>query len=515
MDNRKNFLRGAALLSVAGVISKVLGALYRIPLARMIGEEGIGLYQMAYPIYTAIISLATAGIPVAISVLVARKVTQGYDGDERKIFKVSLAIMTVFGLLLSGTVMLNAGWLANNLLVDARSYYPIMAVAPAIFFASLMSVFRGYFQGHQTMLPTAISQVVEQIFRVAAILCMAILLFPRGLEFAAAGAASGAVFGGVAGLILLLVFYLLDRKKKSREHREEKYSDDSRRQVARDLIRLAIPISLGAVVFPLVQMVDTAIVPRRLAYLGYSPPEATALFGLLSGMAATLISLPTIFTIAISTSLVPAVSEAFSANAWKLLHERINNALRAGMIISLPAAAGMFILAGPICTLLYGSPDAGIPLRPLAFSAIMLGAFQISSSSLQAMGHPEIAMRNLVLTGGLKIIFNYTLTGVAVLNIQGAAIGTVMAFFFGSLLNLISLKALSHIRYETRRFGKITLISAFMALGAGLSYRALIAHLAGNWATVLAITIGVAIYGVLMLATKELDARMLRRLIGK
>jgi stage V sporulation protein B len=424
--------------------------------------------------------------------------------------------MFVFGVSLSFLVIQCADVLAESVLEDARAYYPIIAVAPAIFFASLMSVFRGYFQGHQTMAPTAISQVVEQFFRVIAVLCMAFLLFPYGLEFAAAGAASGAVFGGAAGLLVLTVFFLVDRKRRARRQIPLRFSRDGGRRIAAELIRLAVPVSFGAVVFPLVQMIDTVIVPSRLAHLGYTTSQATELFGQLSGMAATLISFPTIFTIAISTSLVPAVSEAFSQHRYELLNERLNYGLRAGMVISLPAAAGLFVLAEPICDLLYGSPAAGFPLQPLAFSAVMLGAFQITSSGLQGIGRPQIAMRNLVFTGVLKIIFNYVLTGVAFLNIQGAAIGTVMAFLCGSLLNLVSLKKASHIRYESRRFLRISGGTVLMALCTRLAYYYMVtANIHSHIATVGAIVTGVFLYGVFMLALKEVDAKMLRQIMGK
>lgn len=147
MDKRQSFLRGAVVLSVAGALSKVLGAIYRIPLARLLGGEGMGLYQMAYPIYTTILALATAGVPVAISVLVSRKETAGLTGDSRKIFKVSLVILFIFGLILTLLVMQSAGFIAEKILKDPRAYYPIIAVAPAILLSGLMSVFRGIFKG--------------------------------------------------------------------------------------------------------------------------------------------------------------------------------------------------------------------------------------------------------------------------------------------------------------------------------------------------------------------------------
>ncbi|HZK43877.1 MAG TPA: polysaccharide biosynthesis protein, partial [Syntrophomonadaceae bacterium] len=513
MGNTKNFLKGALILSIAGAISKILGALYRIPLARLIGDEGIGLYQMAYPIYTTILALATAGVPVAISILVARKETEGFSGDSKKIFRISLLILFVFGLILTVLVMQSAGILATYVLKDSRAYYPILAVAPAIFFAGLMSVFRGYFQGYQSMVPTAVSQVIEQLFRVTAVLILAYMLFPLGLEYAAAGATFGAVVGGIAGFIVLSIYYYFFQKKQAFSGRELIYSGASSITLGKDMIRLAIPVSFGAVVLPLVQMLDAVIVPGRLMAINYTTGAAVALYGQLSGMAAVLISLPTIFTISIATSLVPAISEALTQKGKGLLTERLNYAFRAGMIISLPSAAGLFVLAYPICDLLYGVPEAGFALEPLAFSCIALAAFQLSSAGLQGIGRPEVAMRHLIVTGALKVIFNYYLTSVPMLNIQGAAIGTVIAFTVGSLLNLIVLKRLTGIKYEFGRLAKIALITIIMGIGTKLSYGFLVGmDVNSHFATLLAILVGMGIYGILLIIIKEFDMNMIKRI---
>lgn len=512
MDNRQSFLKGAVVLSIAGAISKVLGAIYRIPLARLLGGEGMGLYQMAYPIYTTILALATAGVPVAISVLVSRKETAGYTGDSRKIFRVSLIILFIVGLLLSILVMQSAGYIATNILKDARAYYPIMAVAPAILLSGLMSVFRGYFQGHQSMVPTAVSQVIEQMFRVTAVLLLAYYLFPRGLEYSAAGATFGAVVGGVAGLVVLMIFYFKSRGKQQ-QSTPLLYSGSSSKELAKEMVTLAVPVSFGAVVLPLVQMLDAVIVPGRLMALNYSTSEATALYGQLSGMAAVLISLPTIFTIAIATSLVPAVSEALTRRDNTLLRDRINYGIRAGMLIALPCAAGLFTLAFPISDLLYATPEAGIPLEPLAFSCIALAAFQLSSAGLQGIGKPEIAMRNLIITGILKIILNYSLTSVPHLNIQGAAIGTVVAFMVGSTLNLIYLQKLTGIQYELKRLLKISIVTIIMGIAVKLVFGTLVGiDINSHIATLLAIMVGVGIYGILLLLLKEFDIKMIKRM---
>lgn len=514
--SKQSFLRGAVVLGIAGALSKMMGAIYRIPLARLLEGEGMGIYQMAYPIYTTILSLATAGVPVAISVLVSRKNAQGYRGDEKKIFRASFLILFIFGLILTGLVMNSARWIAIYVLHEPRAYLPIMAVAPAIFFAGLMSVFRGYFQGQQSMVPTAVSQVIEQLFRVTAVLIFAFLLYPRGLEYAAAGATSGAVVGGFVGLIVLIVYYGREKSKTRNLHEEMRYSGESSRQLAWEMILLAVPVSFGAVVLPLVQMLDAVIVPGRLISIGYTTSQATSLFGELSGMAAVLISLPTIFTISISTSLVPAVSEALANNNQRLLNERLNYGLRAGMIISLPSAAGLFILAFPICDLLYATPEAGVPLQPLAFSTIALAAFQLSSAGLQGIGKAQIGMQHLIITGLLKVIFNYSLTSIPTLNIQGAAIGTVLAFTIGSGLNIYSLKKLTGVKYEIGRLFKLVLITTVMALGTRIGYNVLVgADISSHLATLVAISIGVVIYGVLLLIFREIDFTMIKKITGK
>ncbi|MDD3880269.1 MAG: polysaccharide biosynthesis protein [Syntrophomonas sp.] len=516
MQEKQNFLKGAMVLSIAGAISKIMGAIYRIPLARLIGGEGMGLYQMAYPIYTTILSLATAGVPVAISVLVSRKETQGYSGDSRKIFRVSLIILLLFGFLLTLLVMQSASFLANSVLKEPRAYYPILAVAPAIFFAGLMSVFRGYFQGQQSMIPTAVSQVIEQLFRVTAVLILAFLLFPRGLEYAAAGATFGAVVGGIIGLIVLLIYYYSFRKAQRRSGKMLAYSGTGSVELGKEMVRLAIPVSFGAVVLPLVQMLDAIIVPGRLMATGYATSQATALYGELAGMAAVLISLPTIFTISIATSLVPAVSEALARNERKLLNDRLNYGFRAGMIISLPCAAGLYVLAFPICDLLYATPSAGVPLEPLAFSCIVLAAFQLSSAGLQGIGKPQIAMRNLLITGVFKVIFNYSLTGIPMLNIKGAAIGTVLAFLIGSSLNIIYLRKLTGISYEKGRMLKISLVTVLMAIAVQFSYTTLVAaDIRSQLATLIAISLGVLLYGILLFLIRELDINMLKRISGR
>jgi len=268
------------------------------------------------------------------------------------------------------------------------------------------------------------------------------------------------------------------------------------------------------VVLPLVQVLDAIIVPGRLMAIQYTTSQATALYGQLSGMAAVLISLPTIFTISIATSMVPAISEARAQNDRILLNNRINYGLRAGMLISFPCAAGLYVLAWQICDLLYATPEAGIPLEVLAFSTIALAAFQLSSAGLQGIGRPEIAMRHLIITGVLKTGFNYTLTAIPMLNIQGAALGTLAAFTIGSLMNIYSLRTHTGVQYEVGRMLKLSFITLLMGISVKVGYGALVAGgLRSSWATLLAIGIGIAVYGLLILLFKEFDLDIIKRMV--
>jgi len=516
MVSKQSFIKGAAILAAAGALSKVLGALYRIPLARMIGGEGMGLYQMAYPIYTTILSLATAGVPVAISVLVARKEAQGYSGDSRRLMSLSLVLLGGVGLLLAVVLFLSAPWLAREVLHEPRAALALAAIAPAIVFAALLAVLRGYFQGYQWMIPTAVSQVVEQIFRVILVLVLAFWLLPRGLAYAAAGATFGAVVGGVAGLLALLGFYAWWQQQQTKTAQRLRVSGQSSREMASEMVKLAIPVSFGSVVVPLTQMLDAVIVPGRLADIGFTTARATELYGQLSGMASVLINLPTIFTISIATSLVPAISEAMASRGKGLAVERINNGLRLAAVIAWPCAIGIFVLAVPIMDLLFATPEAGLPLMPLAFSILAMAVFQVTSSALQALGRPDLPLKHLMVIGVVKVICNYSLTGITSLNILGPAIGTVLAFCVGSVLNYYWLKRISGMHTEMGRQAKIALAAIVMGVVVYYGFELLvIGGISSHLATLVAIGVGVGVYGALLLLLGELDRDLIRRVLRR
>ena len=239
---KDKFLRGALILTIAGLMVKIIGSVNRILLSRLLGGEGIGLYQIAYPIYLLMISISAAGIPIAISILVAQRIAKNDYIGAGRVFRISLWLMVATGMVFALALYFIAGWLINaNIIRDARAYYSILALIPAVFFATILASFRGYFQGYQMMTPPAISQIIEQFVRVVVMLVLAYWLLPYGLEYAAAGAAFGAVPGSITGLIVLSWFYRKEHKKLKEKLR---YQVDAKKKSIFIKIEIAGPVGI-------------------------------------------------------------------------------------------------------------------------------------------------------------------------------------------------------------------------------------------------------------------------------
>jgi len=501
-QKKNSYLQGAFVLTLAGFLVKALGAVYRIPLALLIKDEGMGLYQMAYPIYVTLLSISTAGLPTAISKMVAEDVAVGRYKNAHRIFRVSLIVLASVGAFLTLVLISTAKMLSVRFLGNPKAYYPIMSIAPAIVFVSVMSSFRGFFQGLQDMTPSAVSQVVEQVGRVAAVFALVALLMPRGVEYAAAGAAFGPVVGGLAGLLILIFIYWRRRRdlySKLRSDRSKKLENPL--HIIYRLFAFAIPVTLGGLIIPVMNLADAAIVNRRLQFAGYSITRATELYGQLTGMAAPLINLPAVATIALSASLVPAISEAMALKNMKLAASRSETGVRISIIFGLPAAAGMFVLAEPITTLLYKNPEAGVPLAVLSWGVVFLSINQTTTGILQGVGKTLIPVRNLILGAAAKIVLNYVLTGIPSVNIKGAALGSVIAYMISSLLNLVSVVRWTNLSIDLNyMIIKPIMATILMAGSALLAHREFMAvGLSQNMATVAAVALGAVVYGVFLL----------------
>ncbi|MBS4534684.1 polysaccharide biosynthesis protein [Clostridium sp. D2Q-14] len=514
--SKDNFLKGAAILGIAGFLVKILGAIYRIPLGNMLGDVGMGYYQTAYPLYTLMYAISTAGLPVAVAKLVSEKRAMGDYRGAQRIFKVAFLGLVIGGVLTFTFVFVGAKFIVDKL-GNSNAYYAMIALAPALLFTPIMSAFRGYFQGRQDMTPTALSQIIEQFFRVSVGLMVVgiIMKLDKGLPMAAGGASFGASAGALLGTIIIMYIYSKRKKKIGREIRKSsRFKRESTKSIIRNILAISIPITIGACIIPLFGTIDVAIVMKRLQSIGYTEAEASGLYGQLTGMAQTLINFPQVFSVAIAASLVPAISTAFAKKDYREIKKTATSGIRVTLLVGLPAALGLFILSTPIIKLLYfGNPlevqeSAGQILAVLSFSVIFLTLVQSLTAILQGIGKPFIPVRNLLIGVLVKVVVVYVLTGIPQINIKGAALSTIIAYTIAAILNFASVKHYTNIKFNILNLVIKPMISvAIMGIVVWVTYNGANTMIGNKLATVISISLGGIIYGLALLRTGTITSR--------
>lgn len=510
---QNSFLKGAAILGIAGIIVKILGAIYRIPISNIIKDEGIGYYQTAYPFYSLLLTIATAGFPVAIAKLVSEKRAIGDYRGAHKVFKVALLGLFFGGTLTSAFVAIGARTIVEKL-GNPNAYYSLIALVPALFFVPIMSAFRGLFQGRQSMTPTALSQIAEQLSRVVTGLALTTLLVKYGLPVAAGGASFGGSVGGIVGAIVIFIIYMKYRKEIYAEIENSVVSKDyGVTTIIKDLLIISIPITLGSSIAPIMDTIDATLILNRLQAINFSKELANSLYGQLKGLAQTLINLPQIFSIAIAMSLVPAIADAKARKNNTEIKTIISSGIRMTLLIGLPSALGLFVLAKPIIGLLYFRNSietinsTGEILAYLSFGVITLTLVQSLTAILQGLGRPLVPVFNLFVGAVVKVILTYVLTTIPSLNVKGAAISTVAAYTIAALLDLYSLNRLAKIKLSMKNIFIKPLISAIgMAIVARVSYLLLRGLIGDKLSTIIAILLGAILYAILLIVTGSITS---------
>ena len=466
----ESFLKGTFILTIAGFVVKVIGSLNWIFVSRILGGEGIGLYQMAFPIYFLAMSVSQAGVPVAISIITAERVALDDIYGAKRVFRISMTLMLATGLAFSVLTYFGAGWLIDwQFIRDPRAYYSVVVLAPAIFFVTLLASSRGYLQGWQRMTPTAMSQIVEQIFRVITMILFASLLMPWGIEFGAAGASLGALAGAVTGLIVLVYYHWrLDRDIERDYGKHLKPLPGTEQQstfvIMKRIFKLALPVSAASLMLPVVSNLDLLIVPQRLEAAGYSVNQATELFGYLNGMAVPLVNLSTILTASMAVSIVPEISEAMALKRPDRVYSQTAASVRISNFVCFPAFVIVFILATPISSLIYNAPGAGPAVMISAVSIVLLGLHQVSTAVLQGMGHPTIPMVNMILAAAAKVVLNWNLTAIPALGIMGSAWATAADMGVAAVINLFFIYRFTGYHIEIGQLLKTIAAAIFMAI---------------------------------------------------
>ena len=514
--SRESFLKGALILSLAGVIVKIMGAFFRIPLSNLIGSIGMGYYQVVYPIYTLFLTLAVAGFPTALAKLVSEQRAVGDFKGANKTFRISYTVLFITGLISFSIFFFGAEFISTVILKNSGAYAAMVAISPALLFVPLMSSYRGYFQGRRDMTKIAVSQVIEQFFRVSLGLFLGYMLMKSyGPEMGAAGGVLGAAIGGFASAAFLIYIYLRNTKERKAEIAHSSHiKTESTGTILKKLLYVAIPITIGACVMPLVNMVDSVIVVRRLQVAGFDIDMANSLLGQLSGMAIPIVNLPVVIDQAIGMSLVPSISEAYALNQINRARKEAKTGLKTILLVVLPCTFGLAALATPIMSLLFPSIEAtgpaslGTLLFVVAPSAIFLGLVYAQNGILQGMGKPMVSVMALLVGMLFKVVISYTLTGIASVNIIGSGIGTVSAYAVASIIEFIYIKKHMQLKLSPKEFiikPLLTVITMFVVVK--LSYGVTVGFLGNALATLISISIGGIVYGLVLLGiggiTKE------------
>ncbi len=501
-------------MAVSAILVKVIGAIYRIPLGNVLSDEVMGDYNSAYNIYTFFLTISTAGLPVALSKSISEANALGRRNQVEKTFRVAFLTFLTLGLISFFCMTVLAGPMAQLLISNPKAIYCVLALAPSVLCVCVMSAFRGYFQGHFDMRPTGISQVIESFFKLIVGLALALVLvnvFARP-ELGSVGAIIGVSFGSIVALAYILVLFFRTRRTHSPVSATDK--PDSAKRIFANLMRLAIPITLGSAATALVTLIDTKLVMSQLqtvytAVNGLSKSEALdaarGLYGIYS-KTMSIYNLPFSMMIPLTACIIPAVS-ACLARRDRLGAQRISeSALRIGLLLALPMGAGLFALGGPIMGLLFPAIDvsiAGPLLSVLGLASIFVALQLLCNSILQANGMVNLPILAVAIGGVVKIIVNYKLVGNPDILINGAPVGTLCCFIVISALEIFIIRrCIPAPPHFIRSFAKPLLASAIMGGAAWGTYGLLtnFLHLGNSLATIGAIGVGGIIYLVLVLA---------------
>lgn len=515
----KSFVKGAVVLSVAGIMAKCLGALYRIPFARIASDECGAIYALVYPIYNLLLALSTAGIPLAISKLVAEYEEQGKSGMSLRILKLSLLLLASIGIVVAVALFISADWIATTVWEVPGAAISIRVITPAMIFTCIQAVFRGYFQGMQQMVPTALSQITEQFVRVTVIFAALFLLMPYGDEVTAAGATFGATVGSGMALALMLTIFFLYRKKQKNNPLWISRMDDlaesiSNSQVLKKVVALAIPIAIGSLVLPVMQSIDSILVLSRLQAGGLSLDTSLVEFNYLGNCVQPIINLPFMITTAVAASLVPNISEALAMGQNEKVRVTFANAMQLAILIVLPATVGLMTLATPIMELLYDKPGAGVAMFWSAAVVLVVGLYQISAGTLQGMGNAMVPMYSLLIGAAIKILLTFTLTAMPAVGIRGAAIGSVIGFAAAAGHNVYQVSRQIGWDWLSSRYHVVKPLISVVVMAALVlaSYSGIYMLLDSNGlATLASIAIGGCAYFAVLLAIGGVSLEIIRK----
>lgn len=471
MSKKESFIKGTLILAAAALVARVLGMAQRVPLEHIFGAVGNASFTIANNVYLLLLTVATAGIPSTLSKMVSEKYALKRPSEAQRIFRAALGFSAIMGVVITVLLYVLAPVYARA--VSSPEAAPaIRALAPALLLFPTVAMMRGYFQGRNNMSAGGISQIAEQVVRVAAAIAIAAVMLYAG--YADKWVAAGASFGGVVGSIGafgVMLYYLVKQNKSDRLGTLEDLSSGSApvpyRKIYSAIFKLSIPLVLSSLAIPAVNFIDGSIVkPMLIGSVGVD--EATYLLGILGSRAQSIAGIPPILSIALSTSLIPIISGAFARKDMPYLEKQVTLAMRISVITGMPIVLILCTAAYSVNGLLYSSLDGSGIIALLTLGTIFQITMSISSSILLSMGKPNLSMVHVLIGIAVKLAVSFALA--PVFGIYGIVAGTGICFLVITILNLRSLKGIVSFNILKGRWpGFLITVAVLAAAGYGLN----------------------------------------------
>lgn len=537
--NESNFLVQGSILAVASIISRVIGLIYRIPLTAIIGDVGNDYYGAAMEVYSILLLISSYSLPLAVSKLVSTRVAKGQRKNAYRIFKGALIFALISGTAAGLIVYFGAG-IITTLLKTPLSIFALKVLAPTLLVVAVLGVIRGFFQGMGTMMPSAVSQLIEQIVNAVVSVWTAYMLYGYGSRIGAVlgnsehygeayGAAGGTTGTGVGALFALafvfFVFAVYRPVYKRRMKRDVSHKTESYRTIFWILTMTIIPVLLSTTIYNISSILDMGIFKQVAAYQGYEEETYSTMWGVFTGKYKTLINVPIALASSLAASSVPSIATAFASKDIKLVKRKINSAIRFIMVIAIPCAVGMAVLSKPIIDLLFpASTAAGEEANLLAANLMKVGAVSIvfyslstlSNAILQGINRMKKPVTNAVIALVAHIIVLIVLMLALNWNIYAVVAANAFFSFLMCIMNNLAIRKYIHYRQEILKTFLIPIFSSAVMGGVvyGVYYLLMKVLNQNAVATVVSIVAGVLVYGILLLLLRGLDENDLRAFPG-
>ncbi len=526
-----NFLIQGSILAVAGIIVRLIGMVYRIPLARKIGDNGNGYYNAAYSIYSILLIMSSYSLPTAVSKMVSARLAKGEYRTSTRIFRAAMFYATIAGMAGFCALWFGADYFASQIIRMPYSSYALKALAPTIWIMAYLGVLRGYFQGHSTMIPTAVSQVFEQVVNAIVSIVAASMLFDVGVksnlvfhdtEYSYAFGAAGGAIGTGAGAVTALVFFMLlalayrpTMRKKARRDRGAKV--ESYRGISQALFATIIPIIISSAIYNISNVVDNSLFGHVMEKLGESNLTASQ-WGVYMGRYHLLFNIPVAIANSLSSSLIPTLSRAMTERNRRQVHARIATAIRFSMIIAIPSAVGLTVLAEPVSDLLFSGMDNTMLIKMMAVGSSAVVFFSLSTVSnaiLQGINRMNMPIINSAISLAIHIGVLYVMLKFFHMGIYSVVYANILFAALVCLLNAISIARYVKYRQELLKTFLIpALASAAMGGAAWGTYQLCIKAGNNSVSTAAAIMVAVIVYFVLLILFKGIDEQELKKIPG-